>query len=224
VHERIPVLVRISDWTVKPIIRFLHLTLHATPAHVTWAAFVVSAGAAAAIATGRVHAGLWLMFAGQVLDGIDGGMARQFGLQSAAGKRLDDVLDRASEVVIFLGFAVAGIVTFKIVLLALIAIALMTTVTHRARFDPGLKRFALYFGIWIPYPLIFNIIFLANLAGYVIDLLVIDCQFQREMDALGGDLDTVASRAAALEAGRPPSAGARGETRATGTEPVTADP
>jgi phosphatidylglycerophosphate synthase len=224
VHERIPILVRISDWTVKPIIRFLHLTLHATPAHVTWAAFVVSAGAAAAIATGRVHAGLWLMFAGQVLDGIDGGMARQFALESAAGKRLDDVLDRASEVVIFLGFAVAGIVTFKIVLLALIAIALMTTVTHRARFDPGLKRFALYFGIWIPYPLIFNIIFLANLAGYVIDLLVIDCQFQREMDALGGDLDTVASRAAALEAGRPPSAGSRGETRATGTEPVTADP
>ena len=223
-HERIPVLVRISDWTVKPVIRFLHLTLHATPAHVTWAAFAFSAGAAAAIAMGRVHAGLSLMFVGQVLDGIDGGMAREFGLQSAAGKRLDDVLDRASEVVIFLAFAVAGIVTFKIVLLALIAIALMTTVTHRARFDPGLKRFALYFGIWIPYPLIFTLIFLANLAGYVIDLLIIDCQFQREMDLLGGDLDTVASRAAVLEGGRPPSAGGRGQTRAAGTEPVPADP
>jgi phosphatidylglycerophosphate synthase len=224
VHERIPVLVRISDWTVKPLIRFLHLTLHATPAHVTWAAFVVSVGAGAAIATGRVHAGLWLMFAGQVLDGIDGGMAREFGLESAAGKRLDDVLDRASEVVIFLGFGLAGIVTFKIVVLALIAIALMTTVTHRARFDPGLKRFALYFGIWIPYPLIFDIIFLANLAGYVIDLLVIDCQFQLKMDALGGDLDTVASRAAALEAARPPSTNSRGDARHARAEPVAADP
>lgn len=223
-HERIPVLVRISDWTVRPILRFLHLKLHATPTHVTWAAFVASVAAGAAIATGRVHAGLWLMFVGQVLDGMDGGMAREFGLASEAGKRLDDVLDRASEVVIFLGFAVAGIVTFKIVVLALIAIGLMTTVTHRARFDPGLKRFALYFGIWIPYPLIFDIIFLANLAGYAIDLLVIDCQFQREMDALGGDLDTVASRAAALESGRPPSAGPRGEARPAGTEPMPAEP
>jgi phosphatidylglycerophosphate synthase len=224
VHERIPVLVRISDWTVRPILRFLHLKLRATPTHVTWAAFVFSVAAGVAIATGRVHAGLWLMFVGQVLDGMDGGMAREFGLSSEAGKRLDDVLDRASEVVIFLGFAVAGIVTFKIVLLALAAIALMTTVTHRARFDPGLKRFALYFGIWLPYPLIFDVIFLANLAGYVLDLLIIDCQFQVEMDALGGDLDTVASRAAALEDGRPPSSGLGEESRTASPEPVPADP
>jgi phosphatidylglycerophosphate synthase len=221
-----PFLVRISDWTVRPILRFLHLKLHATPTHVTWAAFVFSVAAGVTIATGRVHTGLWLMFVGQVLDGMDGGMAREFGLSSEAGKRLDDVLDRASEVVIFLGFAVAGIVTFKIVLLALIAIALMTTVTHRARFDPGLKRFALYFGIWIPYPLIFDVIFLANLAGYVLDLLIIDCQFQVEMDALGGDLDTVASRAVALDERGPPSGGprARGEALTPGAEPVPADP
>jgi len=81
-----------------------------TPAAMTVLGLIVVVTGAIVIATGRLALGAWIVFAGSLLDGLDGAVARASNTVSAKGAFLDSVFDRIGEIAAFaaLGFARAG--------------------------------------------------------------------------------------------------------------------
>ncbi len=87
---------------VQPIARWLsERKLH--PNTVTIIGFVLTAGAATIIATGRVRLGGALMLMASATDALDGTLARITSQQSRFGAFLDSTLDRLSEGVVLIG-------------------------------------------------------------------------------------------------------------------------
>src|ERR1044072_2222405 len=130
-YEFAPVLGTALDRGIRPVLRFLHLKLGVEPNQVTWSSFWASVAAGIAFGAGRLVPGLVFMAIGQVLDAVDGGMARQFDLVSEAGKRLDTRLDRAAEVAIFGGLGAGGVVVLGAGALR------ASTARRRSRSSPG---------------------------------------------------------------------------------------
>jgi phosphatidylglycerophosphate synthase len=173
---------RESDGILKVLIVFAHEKLGLTPNQISFMGFVAGMLAAGAIALDRIEIGMALMFISQFLDGLDGTIARKFGLQTALGEQLEVVFDRSVECFMFLALAFAGKVGYTEAVLAFVAILLLTSLVKRSGVDLGFKRVVLYIGYFIGFPLAVQLAFWVNLGGFVLSMLVIDYRVQREDD------------------------------------------
>ena len=178
-----------SDGILQIPIRFAHETLGLSPNQLSVGGFVIGLIAAAAVASGLLLPGLVLLAGSQIVDGLDGGVARRYGLVSEHGKLLETVFDRLNELAIFLALAYAGYASYFMAVLAFVAILLVTIVQPMSDFDPGFKRFMIYFGYSAMtlfhvngFELALHVVFIANLLGFLIGTIVVDYRLQKEID------------------------------------------
>ena len=171
-------------------IRFVHEKLGLSPNQLSTIGFIIGSLAALVVASGHLVDGLALLALSQVVDGLDGGVARRYNLQSPKGQMLEVLFDRLNELSIFLALAYIGEATTFMALMAFVAILLVTIVEPFSKFDPGFKRFMIYFGYVAMavfhvrgIQIAMHVIFWANLIGFVAGTIMVDYRLQQEIDA-----------------------------------------
>jgi CDP-diacylglycerol--glycerol-3-phosphate 3-phosphatidyltransferase len=84
---------------LDPLVRILART-GLNPSAVTVTGFAMSGAAAWLVANGSYWQGAVVLFLGSILDGVDGGLARQLNRETTGGAVLDSSLDRVSEMLV----------------------------------------------------------------------------------------------------------------------------
>ncbi|HEV8537775.1 MAG TPA: CDP-alcohol phosphatidyltransferase family protein [Bacteroidota bacterium] len=179
-----------SDGLLSISIRFAHEKLGLLPNQISTIGFIAGIVGALTLAIGYLVPGLIILAVSQIIDGLDGGVARRYNLQSEKGQMLEVVYDRLNELAIFLALAFAGYVSLTMVALAFMAILLVTIIEPMSKFDPGFKRFMIYFGYLATvlfnvrgFEIALHVIFVANLIGFAVGTIMVDYRLQREIDS-----------------------------------------
>jgi phosphatidylglycerophosphate synthase len=195
-----------ADTILGSLIRYVHERLGLSPNEISTAGFAVGIIAAIVVGAGFLFAGMFLMAVSQIIDGLDGGVARRYNLQSARGQMLEIIYDRLNELAMFLALAVIGAVPYSLVALAFVAILLVTAAEPSTDFDPGFKRFILYFGYAAGllfsirgFEVALHVIFWANLAAFALGTIMADYRLQKDIDA-----QAIRRRQAEVERGMTP--------------------
>jgi CDP-diacylglycerol--glycerol-3-phosphate 3-phosphatidyltransferase len=94
----------------------------AGPTGVTVGGFLIAAGGAATIGSGRAVAGGIVFLVGSAIDGLDGAVARASNRVTARGALLDATVDRLGEIAVLTGLAIAQRSEVRILLLTLLTL------------------------------------------------------------------------------------------------------
>jgi len=170
------------DQFMQPISHFFHIKLKMNPNHVSFLGFLLGLVSVGLVLLTQWQVGLILMGISLLFDGIDGNIARVYKLESETGEFLELIFDRSLEVLIFLALAFLFGIDYRLIFLVIYSIFLMTTLRDKAKFDPGVKRTALFFCVIMSFELIFTIIFFVHLGSFILQLCILDYKNQSKVE------------------------------------------
>jgi phosphatidylglycerophosphate synthase len=173
-HIPIPGVKKSYDRIMRPLSDFFHIKLKLLPNHVSCIGFLIGLVSVGIILAGFWQLGLIVMAFSLLFDGIDGNIARVYGLESKTGEKLELIFDRSLEALIFLAFAFINGINVGLVFLVIYSILLMTSLREKAKFDPGLKRVALFLGFILSFELIFNVVFFVHIGSFILQIAILD--------------------------------------------------
>jgi len=167
---------------LSPLLR-LFSSIGITPNQFSIVSFIIGTISVIFVLLQKIEIALILLFITLIFDCIDGALARYAKLESKLGEKLELVFDRTNEAMWFLALAAVNLVSFKIAILAIAAILLMSALRKKSNFDPGFKRTILFIGYFINnFQLALKVIFLVNLFGFVVNMLILDYKYQKQAD------------------------------------------
>jgi phosphatidylglycerophosphate synthase len=166
------------DGIMRPISDLFHLKFGMQPNHVSVLGFLIGLVSVVLIFLTYWQLGLLVMCISLFLDGVDGNIARVYGLTSKTGEQLEIIFDRSLEALMFFALAYHFGLNYMIVVLTIYSILLMTSLRDKARFDPGLKRIALIFILVVSYEIIISLVFFTHIGAFVLQLVILDYKNQ----------------------------------------------
>jgi phosphatidylglycerophosphate synthase len=182
-HHLFPSLNNKVAAVLSPFLKPLHVKLGLTPNKITILSFCIGSVAPFLILFNHLGIALIVLLFALIFDGLDGAMARFLRQESKHGEKLDLIFDRTNEAMLFFALAYKGYTSVTISLLAFSAIILLSSVKERSKLDPGCKRVMLFVGYFFGnFELALAITFVANLAGFVVGLLILDYRYQKDTD------------------------------------------
>ncbi|MHA1941514.1 MAG: CDP-alcohol phosphatidyltransferase family protein, partial [Candidatus Hodarchaeales archaeon] len=174
----VPGVKKTYDGIMRPISDLFHLKLKMLPNHVSVLGFLIGLVSVVLIFLTHWQLGLIVMCISLFLDGVDGNIARVYGLESKTGENLEIIFDRSLEALMFFALAFNFGVDYRVVFLTIYSILLMTSLRDKARFDPGLKRVSLILILVMSYEIIISLVFFTHIGAFVLQLCILDYKNQ----------------------------------------------
>lgn len=138
-----------TDFFVSSLGSFFHRKLRLSPNHLSVIGFSLSLLSAFLIFRGRIWQAFIFLAASLVFDGLDGSVARAYGLVSPFGEKLELFFDRIAELALFAALFLADFVNFYLFLVAWLSIVLMSFLAVYTKIDIGFKRIGIFFGSFV---------------------------------------------------------------------------